>query len=256
MRTVERLQKNGRVSSKEAAKMRESIEERMKKLMYSSTKMELPKTKEILKDINWLKSVSEETYNKVAELFQYQVYSLGEYLIKENTPADSVFVIVRGTVQVSSGGKAMRMRGPGDTLGVINVLTDQVNKESVITESPVTVLRIKYVKLQRLLNESKELEESLWDAAARNIAELVIKSDARYDSLGKNKLKAALDNGVSYKLKEGQEVKASNMLAILIDGKVYASKDSKKEKIVAPTMLHQDSIMATPGRIFGCVLNE
>jgi len=253
MRTLERLQKNGRVSSKEAAKMRDSIEERMKKLVYSSTSIKLPKTKELLQDVSWLKSVSEKTFNEVVDLFQYQVYSTGESLIKENTPADSLFVIVRGTLQVLSEGKVLRTRHSGESLGVINILTNQVNKVTVTADSPVAVLRIKYIKLQRLLNESEELKESLWSTAAKNIAEPLIKNHAKFESLTEKQIQKSLENGISYTLKQDQEVKTSKMIVVLLEGSVYAGKD-KNGTVKAPAILIDDSLMASPGRVLACAL--
>lgn len=252
MRTVERLQKNGRVSSKEAAKMVESIEERMKKLAYSSTKISLPKTNDLLKDVPWLKTVSQKTFDKVVDQFQYQVYSVGEHLIKENTPADSLFVIIQGTVQLTSFGKVLRLSGPGDSLGVINVLTNTVNHVSVITESPVTVLRIKYIKLQRLLKESTELEESLWNTAAKNIVEPIIKKDPLCDIISESHLRKALQHGITYRLKADQKVTGENMIVVLLEGEVYSNKE-KTETIKAPSVIAINTIMASAGRVFACV---
>lgn len=252
MRTVERLQKNGRVSSKEAAKMKDSVEERLKKLMYSSMTVKLPKIDDLLSEVDWLKTVSEATYDKVVDLFQYQVYSMGEKLIKEGTPADSLFVVVRGELQVVKGDKVLRMRGPGDTLGVINVLTNTMNEITVTADTPTTVLRIKYIKLQRLLKESTELEESLWTTAARNIAVPLITKHAKYGDKTEKQIKTALDQGISYTLKENQEVKTTNMIIVLLEGKVYAD-DSRKTVIKAPAILMDDTIMASPGRILACV---
>ncbi|GAH53882.1 unnamed protein product [marine sediment metagenome] len=56
-RTVERLQKNGRIESGEAKKMISGIEERMKKLMDSPPSVSLPDAVELLKDVSWLKDL-------------------------------------------------------------------------------------------------------------------------------------------------------------------------------------------------------
>jgi len=251
MRTVDRLQKNGRVSSKEAAKMRDSIEERMKKLVYSPMKVKLPKTRELLQNIEWLKTVSAETFEKVVEQFQYQVYSMGEHLIKEDTPADSLFVVVRGSLQVTKYGKVMRMRGPGDSLGVINVVTNTVNQVTITAESPVTVLRIKYIKLQRLFADSLELKESLWNTAAKNIAEPLVKKHAKYTKCSEGQIKKMMDLGLSYTLKKDQEVKTKNMVVVLLEGSVYANAN-KKGLIKAPAVLIEDAVMAEMGRVLAC----
>ncbi|MDA3892992.1 MAG: cation:proton antiporter [Salinivirgaceae bacterium] len=251
MRTVERLQKNGRVSSKEAGKMIESIEERMKKLQYSAMEIKLPKTREILAEISWLKSVSPETYETVVDLFQHQVYSVGEKLIREDTPADSLFVVVRGNLQDSTKDTPLRMRGPGDSLGVINILTNSVNKVTVTAESPVTVLRIKYMKLQKLLADSPELVESLWDTAARNIAEPLLKKHAKYSEMSESQIRKMMAHGLSYTLKQDQEVKTKNMVVVLLEGSVYADA-SKRGLIKAPAVLFEDTVMASMGRVLAC----
>ncbi len=254
LRTIERLEKNGRVSSKEAEKMVKSVEERMKKLVYSPLKVKLPKTTELLQDVPWLKTIGYDTFNKVVDQFQYQMYSMGEQLIKENTPADSLFIIVRGTVQVTENGKVLRMRGPGESMGVINVLTNSTNKVSVTTESPVTVLRIKYIKLQRLLQESKELHESLWETAAKDISENQVRQLEPYKNISEGKLQKSIQSGLSYTLKEGQEIHTEKMLVVLVEGSAYVKEDSK-ELIQAPAVITENTRMAENGRLFSFVLD-
>ncbi|MFC2087382.1 cation:proton antiporter [Bacteroidota bacterium] len=250
-RTVERLQKNGRISSTEAENMIESIEERMKKLVYSPLKIKLPKTHELLKDIPWLRSVSFETMEKVVNLFQHRVYSLGENLMTENDPADSIFVIIRGTVKVTSIGNLIERLGPGNSLGVINILTNQLNDVTVTAESPVTALRIKYVKLQRLLKESKELEESLWGIAAIKIAENVVKGSPAFSDIPSEKLKSLLSKGITYTLKMDQLIKVKDSIVVLLEGSIF--KDETKSKVSeAPTLILKDAVMASEGRVFAC----
>ncbi len=253
MRTVERLQKNGRVSVKEADKMVKSIEERLKKLVYSPMKIKLPKIDEALADVQWLKTVKDDTRRKVIELFEFQVYSMGERLIKEDTPADSLYVIVRGIVQVSANGKALRMRSQGEVMGALNLLTEKNNTVTVTAETPVTVLRIKYIKLQLLLANSPELRESLWTAAGISVAEPMLKAHPKYADKTENQIKKALNQGISYDLKEGQEIKLRDMVFILLEGKVYAD-NSKKNVIKAPAVLIDDAVMASRGRVYVCVL--
>ena len=161
---------------------------------------------------------------------------------------------MRGTVQVTSNGKVIRIRKPGDSMGVVNILTDSVNEFTVTTESPVTVLRIKYVKLQRLLNESSELEDSLWNTAAKIIAEPIIKDDKNYADISDSNMQKALANGITYKLKKDQEVKGENMLVVLLEGEVY--NESKNETIKAPALIKINTTMASEGRVFAGVLSS
>ncbi|MCK4465565.1 MAG: hypothetical protein KAU83_07625, partial [Bacteroidales bacterium] len=82
-RTVERLQKNGRIESGEAKKIISGIEERMKKLMDSPPSVSLPDAVELLKDVSWLKDLEPGVLSQVVSHFQTKVYSVGEKIIRE-----------------------------------------------------------------------------------------------------------------------------------------------------------------------------
>ncbi|PLW99125.1 MAG: hypothetical protein C0594_17385 [Marinilabiliales bacterium] len=56
LKTVERLQKNGRIDSGEAAKMIHTIEERMKKLMHKPPKVKVPEAIDFLEEVSWLEA--------------------------------------------------------------------------------------------------------------------------------------------------------------------------------------------------------
>lgn len=100
-RAVERLQKNGRISIEEAEKMSSGIEERMKKLMYSSPLVELPEAQELLRDVPWLQGLEPEVVNRLLAMFQTRVFSVGEKIIRESSQGDGLFFIARGTVKVT-----------------------------------------------------------------------------------------------------------------------------------------------------------
>ncbi len=220
MHTVERLQKKGRIDSAEAAKMAHTIETRMKKLVHSPPSVKLPKNIKLLKDMEWFDEVEIGMLKKVAAGFSSNVYSVGDTLIKANESGNAIFVIVRGSVKVTIGDEIVTILGPGNVVGEIAVLTGKSSKATISAESPVTALKMKYLKIQRLLNEDKFLYENLWKIAGRRMAENILSETDPYSRMKRKKLHRTIDKGEVLLLKTGNILSLEGKIGVLLSGSV------------------------------------
>lgn len=240
-RTVERLEKNGRIDSDEAHKMVDSIEERMKKLLYSPPAINLPDTVELLKDIPWLQDIDSKVFKTVVDLFQNRVYAVGDQIIKENTPGDSLFIISRGRVKITANGELLAFLGPGSIIGEMSVLNGLPRTATVTAESPVTALRLKYLKIQRVIQDSEQLRTRIWEIAGHRFAENMFSKMKPFDTWRKKKFKKWLDTGRLMELEDKQEYDLEDEIAVLLSGEATYIDDTKKlkRKIVlnAPAVL-------------------
>ncbi len=255
--TVERLLKNGRISSEEASKMSVRIEERMKRLIDTPPKVKLPDTYDILKDIPWLQDVHPDIFDKVARHFQKRVYAVGEDLIKENTPGDSIFILARGNVKVTVKDEVIAILGAGSVIGEMSVLNGTPRTATITAESPVTVLRMKYLKIHRLLQESKELEKNIWEIAGRRYAENILRNEEPYAVWRMKQLKKWISRGEITTVKENESISLENKVAVLLLGQAFKDKDDTKFYIKAPCIIQSKEItFKTAAKIFICSDNE
>lgn len=220
LKTVERLHSSGRIDSSEMTKMISNIEERMKHLSEKPPQVKLPDIKILLKEISWLGFLNNNQLNNVSQIFQKKVFSAGEFILKAGTIADSVYIIVRGTARIEISDNSQILLGPGDTLGELSVLTGLNRELNVIAVSPVTTLRIKYIKLIKLFNEIPEIKNKLWEIAGKRLAEnFILKSE-----IVKNKSKKQIHDwvyqGKIIFLNNSEFEVSDNNLYILLEGEI------------------------------------
>lgn len=248
--TVERLQKNGRIDSGEAQKMTISIEERMKRLMFKPPVTEIEDTSAHLKGVPLLSGLDDKSFKKVVDMFQSKVYASGENLIKENDTGDSLYVIQRGNVRVSIGEQVVAVLGPGGIIGEMSVLTGLPRNATVTAEGPVTALRLKYLKVQRLISETNDLELKLWDIAGRRFAKDVLIEVEPYSVWRSKKMERWLDKGEVQNPDEGEIIDLSGRVAVILSGKAIIT-DESKYVINAPAIIDAENVtLVNNARLF------
>ena len=235
MQTVERLEKKGRLESSEANKMAKAIENRMKRLLQKPPSVKLPKNIKLLKDMEWFEEVEIPMLKKVSASFSSKVYSVGDKLIKLHDSGNAIFVIARGTVKVSVGNEVVAILGPGNVMGEIAVLTGKTSSATIEAESPVTALRMKYLKIQRLLNEDKYLKHNLWRIAGRRMAENMLSLTKEYGKLKRKKLQRIIDKGELTELNAGNTFTLDKKEGILLSGAVnLEGKEMRGTRLMSP----------------------
>lgn len=178
--TVERLCENGQLTVADSKLFRERIDVKIKELMDSPIAISELETNELLKDVPILKDLSPEQFKQVIERSETLVFAVGENLIKADTHADSVLLIIRGTVKVRYQDTIVAVLGPASIVGEIAMLTGYDHNATVVAESPVTVLKIDFLQVHELMAMSKKLREELWRIAGHRIAWDMLKNVAPF----------------------------------------------------------------------------
>lgn len=252
-RTVERLQKNGRLESDEVKKMISYIEVRMKRLMDSPPSVEMPDPVELLKDVPWLQNLGPKILEKVVSLFQTKVFTVGEKIIRQSHHDDGFFFIARGTVKVTIGDKVVDILPHGHFIGEIAGLTGLPRAAEVTAESPVTVLYMSSANMNQIMNESPLLEKRLWKIAGSRLAENMLGSIEPYSRWRQNQLRSLLSKGDVFKMDEQPDLDLKDKVVILLVGKA-THKTNKQKQYKAPALIDQpDQTRFEPSsRIFIC----
>jgi NhaP-type Na+/H+ or K+/H+ antiporter len=237
-RTVERLQKNGRLESGEAQKMISNIEERMKKLIDRPPSVTLPDAVELLKDVSWLKDLEPEVFTHVVSSFQSKVYSVGEKLIREGGTGDGFFFIARGTVKVTVKDKVIDVIGHGNFIGEMAGLTGLPRAAEVSAESPVTVLWMSSSHMHSIMRLSKKLEQRLWKIGGFRLAENLLMQVEPYNRWRQTQLRSLLSKGMVINVRENPDLDLKDKVVVLLTG-IATTKDKDKNEIKAPAVLEE-----------------
>ncbi len=235
-RTVERLQKNGRLESDEAKKMISKIEERMKRLMDSPPSVDLPDAIELLKDVKWLQGLGPTTLDMIVKLFQTKVYSVGEKIIKESGHSDGFYFIARGTVKVTHKVKVLDVLSHGSFIGEMAGLTGLPRTAEVSAESPVTVLWMSSNNMREIMQESPILAKRLWRIGGFRLAENLLRDIEPYSYWRQSQLRDLLEKGIVVNPEKEKNVLLKDKLVILLTGKAIPL-DQEKKAYIGPALI-------------------
>lgn len=236
LKTIERLQKNGRIDSGEASKMIESVEHRMKKLLLAPPKVKIPEAFELMRKLPWLENVDDSVLEKLAKMFNTKFFADGNILMKEQTSADTVYLIARGTVAISMDEEIIEIVGEGNIIGEIGILTGRKRNATVTADSPLTVFVMNSSQIKYAIDVSDELKEAFWKVAGERIVAEQLRIVEPYCYLRPKKFKHWLAAGKIYKASEKKDYKLDNEIAVILRGHAFISGSSKK--VISPNVLN------------------
>jgi len=218
--TIERLNKNGRITDGEAEQLIKGVEKRMKKLRDAKVIRKMPSEKDAIHNFDWLNKLK---YAQQIIINQGQVvsYSAEDVIFNQNDPVSEVFLIVRGCVELEQNNHSMVL-GESNILGTIGILKDVVQNGKAIAMTPVTVIKIAVKDLGQLLDDDVLFRERLWNEVSKNLAYLYLHNKEPYNRYSKSKFRKEISKG-KVQLFNNEEVNLFNNDAILIQGDLYGS---------------------------------
>jgi hypothetical protein len=237
--TIKKLQNQGRIEGDESEKMIASVEERMKKLMDSPPAIKLPSPHELLKEIPWLQGLDADTFKKVEATMEDKIYQSGEALMKEGGAGDGLFIIARGSVNVTVGDTIVDIVGQGSVIGEMAVLTGVKRTATVTADTQVTALWLPTGAMQEIMSNSDELEYQLWDTAGKRFAMNMLGNLEPYKTWRQIQFRKWLSEGkvVSASVLEDNKIDLRKQIGVLLKGTAVILSDDAQEKIGAPLVL-------------------
>ncbi len=216
---LHKMQRDGILEEGETRRLVDEIETRMKQVVDEPPAIKLPEPNQLLKEITWLEKLDKPTFDRVLSATSDRLYTMGEYLIKENSPSDSLCVIARGTVRVykstKEGEQFLDLMGPGSVIGEMGVLTGSKRSASVKAESPVNALWIMAKDLHKIMKDSSELNHKLWQTAGARFAENFLIRKKPYNHWGQLRLRRWLLDGTLEEPEDGKLQKLKGHCVLL-----------------------------------------
>ncbi|MCW2785868.1 MAG: cyclic nucleotide-binding protein [Marmoricola sp.] len=106
---------------------------------------------ETLKSLNRLESLSDADLAIVVKSGRHLTVPAGWALIGEQTPADKAYLIVDGEVSVRRSGTEIARLGPGDVIGEIAIVHQQLRSATVVSLTALEVIHFTRESLEELL---------------------------------------------------------------------------------------------------------
>ena len=112
----------------------------------------------------------------LAQLAEEIRYSRGRMIVRTGTPGVAFYIVVEGTAKVVRGkiasAKATWTLGPGDFFGEMALLDGGPRTASVVSETPLTTIRIERGPFRQMLRAEPDIALKLlegWAARAREL---------------------------------------------------------------------------------------
>ena len=105
----------------------------------------------------------------------------GRKVIRDRMPVDSLYMILDGKVSISveASGRSIKLGelGPGEWLGEVSVLSGELLASSTVTtDTPVKFLRLRHEKFEELITKSQEVSSVLLRQLVLMLADRLRKS--------------------------------------------------------------------------------
>ncbi|KAA1396160.1 cyclic nucleotide-binding domain-containing protein [Aeromicrobium ginsengisoli] len=94
----------------------------------------------------------------------------GWAIMMEMTPADSAYILLKGSVEVRKSGEVRRTLGPGDVFGEIALVDHRLRSASIVASTDVTALRLEGTALQALVDMNPAFADALRSSADSRLA--------------------------------------------------------------------------------------
>lgn len=233
--SIRKLKSEGMLEADEAARLITEVEQRMKEVMDSPLELRLPEPEEVLREVTWLKGMSDALIAKIVGVSEERTYSTGDSIMKQGDEGDGMIVITRGSVKVSIGDLVVDIMGRGSVIGEMAVLAGIKRTANVVADSSVTALWFTTESMQTIMAESPELASSLWKTAAIRFSENLLGSKPPYNQWDQMKLRRWLNDGELLSPADGESINLYGKIAVLVVGE--ASAPGAQESTVAPAHL-------------------
>jgi CRP-like cAMP-binding protein len=124
-----------------------------------------------LKSAPVFERVNGEDIAALARVAEVETYAPAQVVFREGEMGDALFVIVRGRIEIASGGERLAELGPGEAFGEMAVL-DEVPRSATATAAEETeVLRIGSEEFYEILHEQVEIAEGVIRMLTRRLRE-------------------------------------------------------------------------------------
>ncbi|QRI63086.1 helix-turn-helix domain-containing protein [Shinella sp. PSBB067] len=175
---------------------------------------------EKLKHLNILEGVKQSTFEKIIVPSFLQSFPTGTVLLKENSPADFLYIVLEGLVEMSASSMksetVIEILGPANLFILAAVLNNDVSLQSARTLTPARILMIPASLIRDLMAEDPDFMRAVVFELARAYRRTI-------KELKNQKLRHGTQRLANWLLREGDNQGGSRTIKLLFEKRVLAS---------------------------------
>jgi NhaP-type Na+/H+ or K+/H+ antiporter/CRP-like cAMP-binding protein len=242
--TYRDLAESGALDASRASEALADTERRMKALRFGATRMDLPETADLCRNMPLFAELDEAEIARIARLTHERAFGPGETLFEQGDEGRSMFVIARGAVAVYQTGAPsaqsqgeetlLNVLGGGDILGEMALLTGAPRVATARALTSAVVGEISRRDFEGLLNRQPGLERAVWSGFSERVFDNHVRQRPGYEQLGRAQRIAWFRRAEQRELAPGEVVMDERATRVfLIEGTLEVSG----QRHVAPALI-------------------
>jgi CRP-like cAMP-binding protein len=116
----------------------------------------------VLQSIDFFSACTAEEVLRIAAIAHEALIAPGEELFRERDPAETLYCVVRGEVEVTTSNGAAETAGPLQALGLLDLLSGRLHSGTAVAKTPSLVLAIQADDFFDLLSNNIDVVKSLF----------------------------------------------------------------------------------------------
>jgi CRP-like cAMP-binding protein len=125
------------------------------------------KLETVLGYVPLFRGLTKRQLKHLASLCDVAEYMAGAAIVKEGTPGDAFYVVLKGQAKITANKRFIRRIVPGDHFGEIAAIDGGDRSATVTSETPMTLAVMTRVSLLKALREDPDLAYHLMTELAR-----------------------------------------------------------------------------------------
>lgn len=115
-----------------------------------------------LQSVDFFSSCTAEEVLRIGAIAHERVIAPGEELFRDRDPADALYCVVRGEIEIRTRNEEVGIAGPLQTVGLFDLLSGRLHGGSAVARAQSLVLVIQADDFFDLLSNNIELVKSLF----------------------------------------------------------------------------------------------
>jgi CRP-like cAMP-binding protein len=148
---------------------RQSIGGRRPEVSASRTKRE---TVVALRGVPLFSDLPKRALQRLAKEADELSFEPGERLVEEGLLGETLFVVMQGKAKVTRRGRRVGSVVPGDFFGELSTIDGGPRTATIVSETPMRVLRVFRATLRKLLDDEPQLATKILDGIVRRIRQV------------------------------------------------------------------------------------
>jgi CRP-like cAMP-binding protein len=116
----------------------------------------------LLKKIFFLKDLSSQELRRINMLVERSVFKKGEEIMREGAECDALYIIKRGSVDVSKAGIHVESLGREEPIGEISFIDKGSRSATLVAAEDCELIKIPAESFEKLMSREKELANKIY----------------------------------------------------------------------------------------------